>query len=343
VRQAERGSRVHAVVSASSQDGKSTVSANLAVTSAQAGRRVLVVDGDLAGRGLSFLLLHGQTEGPGLVDVLEGRISLAAAVVTLRLPGGATLDVLRGGSDSADAGRLLSSSRSQELLDALHGDYDEVLLDVPPVLQVAYAAALVRAADAVVAVIPHHATVARVEALVERLDVLEASVLGYLYNVAPLRRELGVHSRLVSDVRRRASRGSGDEALASPAATANAPVHATQPGGYDRLAEQRGPETATAPEQDTDPGIQHNHTALPAPVTPLHGIATPVPTTALSHANDQSPRAGDPWAPLPTPVETPNGSEPPAPSAAQPQSAPGTDVGPMGAAGVPAGDVSRPT
>ncbi len=213
VRQNAEGSRVHAIVSAASQDGKSTISANLAITTAQAGKRVLAVDGDLGGRGLSFLLMEGRSDGPGLVDVLEGRLSLASAVVEVPLAGGTVLHLLRGGTDSGDAGRLLSSARSQRFLGGLRADYDEVIVDVPPVLQVAYASSLVRAADDVVVVVPHHAAMGPLETLIERLGVLQADVVGYFYNLAPLRRELGVQSRLVTDVRRRPQRRSA----ASPA------------------------------------------------------------------------------------------------------------------------------
>lgn len=206
MRQGELRSTAHAVVSGSSQDGKTTVCANLAVTAAQAGRRVLAVDGDLDGRGLSFLLLGEDASGAGLTEVLRGRAALPDVVRKVPLAQGRSLDVLRGGAAVEGIGELLDRARTSGVLAALGAAYDLVLIDVPPVLQVAYAAGLVRAADATVVVVPHGSTEVRLTDLAERLEFLNVPILGYLYNKAPLRSELGQHSSLVTDVRRRPGR-----------------------------------------------------------------------------------------------------------------------------------------
>ena len=223
VRQGDLESVTHAVVSASSQDGKTTVCANLAVTAAQAGRRVLAIDGDFDGRGLSFLLLGGDDEGPGLIETVQGSTDLLQAVVQVDLPGGRRLDVLRGGRTGDGVGELLAGRRTRELLATLRGTYDLVLIDAPPLLQVAYAAGLVRAADAAVVVVPHDSPEGRLTDLGERLDFLQVPVLGYVYNKAPLRAELGQHSRLVTDFRRRPERSETPVRGASRAGAAPAP------------------------------------------------------------------------------------------------------------------------
>lgn len=246
VRQGDLDSVTHAVVSGSSQDGKTTVCANLAVTAALAGRRVLAIDGDLDGRGLSFLLLGGEHGGAGLIEALRGTSTLPAAVVQVDLPGGRSLDVLRGGAADAGVGELLAGGRTRDLLTALQADYDLVLVDVPPLLQVAYAAGLVRAADAAVVVVPHDSTETRLTDLAERLEFLQVPVLGYVYNKAPLRSELGQHSRLVTDTRRRPARGESpatDEAPAAastgPAATVATTTDGAPTAGAGSLAHER--------------------------------------------------------------------------------------------------------
>ena len=225
------GAPVTAMVSASSQDGKSTIAANLAITAAQAGRRVLAIDGDLGGRGLSFLLLGGRTSGPGFTDVLDGRWRLQDCAEEVLLPGGEVLSVLRAGTSQEDAAQLFSSSRCRSLFAELEG-YDEVLLDVPPLLQVAYASSLAIAAGSVVIVVPHRASVRRHEDLLRRTAVLGLSIIGYVYNRSPLRPELGQQSAIVTDQRRRIR----DESTAAPrrvtpAMPQAAPAPATeQPG-----------------------------------------------------------------------------------------------------------------
>lgn len=193
---------VTAVISAASQDGKSTVTANLAITLAQSGKRVLAVDGDLSGRGLSFLLIEGNAARPGLLDVLEGTCRLEDVVHEVPLPNGEVLRVLPGGLAVDEAPQLLASSRCAELFESFR-EYDEVLVDVPPLLQVAYAASLTRASHSALFVVPHRSPVRLLEDLVERVNVLGAELVGYLYNLAPLRSGLGQHSGLVTDLRRR--------------------------------------------------------------------------------------------------------------------------------------------
>lgn len=232
IRQADAGSRVLAVVSGASQDGKTTVCANLAVTAALAGRKVLAVDGDLDGRGLSFLLLGDDHRQRGLVDVVAGRAELAAVVRHVPLQGGRQLDVLTGGSARDGAAGLLSDPRLQQLLTSCAVQYDLVLLDVPPVLQVAYAASLVRAADATVVVVPHESPEDRLTDLAERLELLQVPALGYAYNRAPLRSELGQHSQLVTDDGRRPAAPAADPRPAGSArpARSGAPASSRSAG-----------------------------------------------------------------------------------------------------------------
>ena len=249
------GVPVTAMVSASSQDGKSTIAANLAITAAQSGRRVLAIDGDLGGRGLSFLLLGGRTSGPGFTDVLEGRWRLEDCAEEVLLPGGEVLTVLRAGTSQEDAAQLLSSSRCRSMFAELEG-YDEVMVDVPPLLQVAYASSLAIAAGSVVVVVPHRASVRRHEDLMRRTTVLGLSVVGYVYNRSPLRSELGQQSAMVTDQRRRIKDESASAPrqvsaqrqvsaprqvspgprLVTPAPLAEEPRHATgSPDGFDDL------------------------------------------------------------------------------------------------------------
>lgn len=232
IRQADAGGRVLAVVSGASQDGKTTVCANLAVTAALAGRKVLAVDGDLDGRGLSFLLLGDDHEQRGLIEVVSGRAELAAVVRHVPLQGSRQLDVLTGGSARDGSAGLLSEPRLQQLLTSCAVQYDLVLLDVPPVLQVAYAASLVRAADAAVVVVPHESPVDRLTDLAERLELLQVPALGYAYNRAPLRSELGQHSQLVTDDARRPAAPAADRRPAGSArpASSGAPASSRSAG-----------------------------------------------------------------------------------------------------------------
>jgi len=108
-------------------DGKSFITANLAVTFADAGRRTLLVDGDLR-RGSQHRLL-GVDRRPGLTDVLRGDIPLEAAVRATSYDG---LTLIPCGVRTSDAPELLGTAKMTELLARFRGDYDVILVDSPP-------------------------------------------------------------------------------------------------------------------------------------------------------------------------------------------------------------------
>ena len=197
-----RGVTVVAVVSAASGEGKSSCAANLAVTAAYQGSRVLVVDADFEGKGVSFLLGQDLDRRRGLLDVLDGTVELDDVVVPVALAD--NLSLLTGGQAAGyDWPDVLSTSRWPQLTVRLSSAYDLVVIDLPPYLQIAYAVPIVRATDGVVVVIPHKSPVSRAAELAERLRFVGVEALGYLYVKAPLRRELGLVSRLATDEDRR--------------------------------------------------------------------------------------------------------------------------------------------
>lgn len=108
-------------------DGKSFITSNLAVTFADAGRRTLLVDGDLR-RGTQHRLL-GVDRRPGLTDVLRGDIPLEGAVRATSYDG---LTLIPCGVRTSDAPELLGAAKMTELLARFRGDYDVILVDSPP-------------------------------------------------------------------------------------------------------------------------------------------------------------------------------------------------------------------
>jgi Mrp family chromosome partitioning ATPase/capsular polysaccharide biosynthesis protein len=180
-----------AVVSGSVNDGKTTVAANLALTAAQDGRRVLLIDADLQGHALTRVLLPSSGPMPGLVQLLEERATLAEVLRPIEFDGGVSIDLLPGGLADHSVGDLFSSGRAATVFAELTRLYDLVLVDTAPVLQVAYTSALLKHVDQVLAVVPHGSNVARLEELDERLTFLGVTVAGYVYTKAPLRPGLG--------------------------------------------------------------------------------------------------------------------------------------------------------
>lgn len=126
------GCLVVQMTSPSQGDGKSTLTANLAVTIAQAGRRVLVIDADLRRPAMHRLL--GISANTGLAAVLKGEKPASAAVVRTQIEGLSLMPC--GGDPPANPSELLESRRFADLLKDVRGAYDIILVDTPPVLAV---------------------------------------------------------------------------------------------------------------------------------------------------------------------------------------------------------------
>lgn len=110
--------------------GKSFLSVNLAALVASAGKRVLVIDGDMR-RG-EVHSHFGVRHQPGLSDVLRGA-EPTQVIQREVLPG---LDVLTKGTLPTHPAELLMGECFRDLLDALSRRYDLVIIDTPPVLAV---------------------------------------------------------------------------------------------------------------------------------------------------------------------------------------------------------------
>jgi len=164
-------------------EGKTTTTVTLAISLAQTGQRVIVVEGDLRHPQLaSYLGLEGAV---GLTSVLIGQASLDDA---LQPWGEAGLQVLAGGPTPPNPSELLGSHGMHELLRTLEARADLVLLDSPPLLPVTDAAVLSTAASGAVLVIRVERTRReQVNQALNSLQAVGAPVLGAVLNMAPTR------------------------------------------------------------------------------------------------------------------------------------------------------------
>jgi MinD-like ATPase involved in chromosome partitioning or flagellar assembly len=104
----------------------------LGMTYAAAGRKVLLVDADPAGNGLSRL--HRVEQGPGMAAVAQGRTALATAISPLSTDSGA-LNLLAGRRSPEDTGingaaPELAVDGMRRLLQAARADHDVIILDL---------------------------------------------------------------------------------------------------------------------------------------------------------------------------------------------------------------------
>ncbi|WP_322025772.1 polysaccharide biosynthesis tyrosine autokinase [Burkholderia sp. BCC1977] len=127
--------------------GKSFVSANVAALLGQAGKRVLLIDGDMR-RG-ELAKRFGMRADIGLSTVLHGGVTAVDAIARDVAP---NVDLLTAGPRADRPVELLSSERLATVLAQVARDYDVVLVDAPPLLPVTDAVVLAAHADAILLV-----------------------------------------------------------------------------------------------------------------------------------------------------------------------------------------------
>jgi succinoglycan biosynthesis transport protein ExoP len=171
------------VTSSRPAEGKSTVAANLALTLAEAGLRVALVDADLRRPSVADTLdLEGAA---GLTSVLIGQAELDDV---LQDWGAFGLHVLTTGPLPPNPSELLTSPAMSDLVARLEADHDVVVIDAPPLLPVTDAAILSRLTSGTLVVADASRTRRRV--LAEALSILarvEARVVGVVLTHVPQR------------------------------------------------------------------------------------------------------------------------------------------------------------
>ena len=144
--------RVLTMTSAGPAEGKSTVVSNLAIALAEVKQKVLIIDADL--RKPRQHDIFDLPNDKGLTDILLSREPLDAlpegVIQQTMMP---ELFVLTAGSRSSTASSLLYANRMGELLAALRKEFDTILIDTPPMLNIPDARVLGRISDRVILVV----------------------------------------------------------------------------------------------------------------------------------------------------------------------------------------------
>jgi capsular exopolysaccharide synthesis family protein len=181
----DRPPQVVVVTSAMASEGKTTSACNLAITMAQSGQRVVLVECDLRRpRVAAYLEISGAV---GLTNVLTGQVSLDEGLV---LWNRGQLAVLTSGPLPPNPSELLGSRQMAALLDQLRTRFDAVVIDAPPLLPVTDGAVIAHAADGAVMVVRHGKTTCeQLERAKEVLDQAGAHLLGAVVNFVPVSRK----------------------------------------------------------------------------------------------------------------------------------------------------------
>lgn len=173
--------------SAEISDGKTTVSSNVAVAWAQAGKRVLYVDADL--RRPTAQSTFGLINTRGLTTILATNAQPKDVVQETFVD---NLEVLTSGPVPPNPAELLSSTRMTSLMEWMRNNYDVVVFDVPPVMEVTDAQVLMPVVDGAVLVTIFGKTLkANLQRTVETLRMSDTKILGIVQRVRGGKTDVG--------------------------------------------------------------------------------------------------------------------------------------------------------
>jgi len=159
-----QGLKAISFVSAAALEGKTTTVVNLAITLAQDGKRILLIDADLRKPRVHSRL--GLPQSPGLSEVLIGTNQYPEVIRTVtdlmlgklgvdqvvNTPGIDNLNIITSGTLASNPSEFLNSPQLKELIETWKLEYDMIIFDCPPVLPVADAVTLGARVDGVVMV-----------------------------------------------------------------------------------------------------------------------------------------------------------------------------------------------
>ncbi|OQX16639.1 MAG: hypothetical protein BWK73_03455 [Thiothrix lacustris] len=175
------------ITSASPNEGKTTTASNLACAYASAGSRVLLIDADLRNPSLHKTL--GIIAQHGLSNYLSGLLDVRKLIQATDIP---NLFLLTAGSLPDDPAELLSSPHMRTLLDNAKYDFDQIIVDGPPVLGLADALILASQSSAtLIAVRAEHTRMVILKNALNRLRREHAPLVGVVLNRVDLNSSYG--------------------------------------------------------------------------------------------------------------------------------------------------------
>ena len=166
------------ITSSAMGEGKSITVLNLAISFAEDGKKVLLIDADMRRPALARLLV--EKAAPGLSNVLAGLASVDDAIRESVYP---NLDILFSGDIPPNPSELLGSEEMSKMLDALSEKYDYILVDTPPINMVTDACVVASILDGVLYLVRQNKTEKdSVRRGINQLELTGAKLLGFVMN-----------------------------------------------------------------------------------------------------------------------------------------------------------------
>ncbi len=166
------------ITSGAAGEGKSITLLNLAISIAEGGQKVLLIDADLRRPALARLMVEKAT--PGLSNILAGLVDVKEATRKEMYP---NLDIIFSGDVPPNPSELLGSERMGQLIDDMAKEYDYILVDTPPVNVVSDACIVANLLDGVLMLVRQgRSRKDAVKRAVANLRLTGAKPLGFVLN-----------------------------------------------------------------------------------------------------------------------------------------------------------------
>ncbi|QDU91670.1 Tyrosine-protein kinase YwqD [Pirellulimonas nuda] len=171
------------VTSPATLEGRTTVASQLAVSLSRAGRRTLLIDGDV--RSPSLHTLFDVPLEDGLCEVLRAEVDVSDVVRATNAEG---LWLLTGGYCDVDAVHALATDQVQPIIEKLRGDYDFIIIDGAPVIGLSDALLFGQHCDgAILSVLRDQTSVPKIHQAAELLRSVGIRMIGTVVNGVPFK------------------------------------------------------------------------------------------------------------------------------------------------------------
>lgn len=169
--------KIFGITSSMPSEGKSTTAVNLALSIAETGKRVLLIEGDMR---LPVMSKRLETRrAPGLSNLLAGLCTDKEAVCESGLSN--NLFVIVGGDIPPNPSELLGSDRMAKLVEALAPGFDYIIFDLPPLTSVSDGLVLSKLLDGMIVVVRRdYCDQQSLAETVRQLEFQEIKILGFV-------------------------------------------------------------------------------------------------------------------------------------------------------------------
>ena len=172
------GCKRFCVTSGLASEGKSITVLNLAISFAQAGSKVLLIDADMRRPNLACLLI--ENGAPGLSNVLAGLCEAAQAIRPEIRP---NLDIIFSGEIPPNPSELLGGERMERLIAEMSQKYDYIFVDAPPVGIVSDACLVGNLVDGALFVVrQNYSNRDSVSSAINQLQIAGVKIIGFIFN-----------------------------------------------------------------------------------------------------------------------------------------------------------------